>query len=371
MKNKLKRIGYLLLVPLVVFTMLFFPAQQSEAANLTAAYLVLNRMKVNLTTGDLVEMYVGLATTGAIGAGSTIKLEFPVGTSEVGKWCGTAGALAVSGIATTPADLTSGNYDIDAALPGTLSAICTIGSGGVGDSITITGATALTAGTTYGFKLSNNTGKLGTPTTAGTKIISLTVTQGTTVETMAFGVNIVNDDQVVISAQVIDVQTVTCTVGANTVNLGNLYKGGIAVTGGHNIGTTTSGSANGYYWTVYGRGNGTSTAGLWKSVATTYLIASNNGSPTVNISGTGSEGFGLNLTSIPSGTNAGTGFYGNSAGVYGSVAYSAANAELLLYRTTPAGTTEYATVEYGARAGSGAQAGAYSETITYVCGGYY
>jgi hypothetical protein len=34
-------------------------------------------------------------------------------------------------------------------------------------------------------------------------------------------------------------------------------------------------------------------------------------------------------------------------------------------------TSENATITYGARAGSSAEAGTYSETITFICGGYY
>jgi hypothetical protein len=372
MKSILKKLSYILLIPLVVITLLLFPTQKSDAATLTAAYITLTRMQAGLDATANLEIYIAFAPSGAVDA-STITLQFPDGDDAT--WCRTAGTdLTVAGVTSTPADST-GNYVVDAALPGTLAASCTQGTGlSSVDTITITGATALTAGTTYGVKVSNSgdlgTAKLGTAATAGQKVVTLTVNDGTDPETKSFGINLVTNDQVAISATVVDVQTVTCTIGSNSVNLGNLYKGGSYVTGSHTITTSTSSSAGGYYWSVYGTGDGTTDAGLYKSTATTYLIASNNANPTVDISAPGSEGFGMN-TSVPTGAVGGTGFSGNSAGVFGSVGLNASEAELLLYQIGAQATSEDATITYGARAGASAEAGTYSETITFICGGYY
>jgi hypothetical protein len=76
-------------------------------------------------------------------------------------------------------------------------------------------------------------------------------------------------------------------------------------------------------------------------------------------------------TSVPTGAVGGTGFSGNSAGVFGSVGLNASEAELLLYQIGAQSSSEDATITYGARAGSTAEAGTYSETITFICGGYY
>jgi hypothetical protein len=76
-------------------------------------------------------------------------------------------------------------------------------------------------------------------------------------------------------------------------------------------------------------------------------------------------------TSTPAGTSGGTGFAGNGTGIFGSVGMGASNAELLLYQMGAQATSENATITYGARAGSSAEAGTYSETITFICGGYY
>lgn len=370
MKNKLRKLGYLLLIPLVSLILVILPAFNSQAATLNTAYIMLSRMQANLTATADIEIYIALEPSTTVPTGGTLTLEFPDADDTM--WCRTAGSdLTVAGVTSTPADST-GDYDIDAALPGTLSASCSQGSGASSvDTITITGLTELSTGSTYGVKISDGTtAQLGTASGAGSHIVVLTASQGTTVETASFGVNLVSDDQVDISATVVDVQTVTCSLSTNAVNLGNLYKGGSYVTGTHTITTSTSSSAGGYWWAVYGTGDGSTNAGLYKSTATTYLIESDNSGNTVDISSPGSEGFGMNTTT-PSGTVGGTGFSGNGAGVFGSVGLSETEAELLLYQTSAQASSEDATITYGARAGTSAEAGSYAETITFVCGGYY
>jgi hypothetical protein len=371
MKNILKRIGYLILIPFVILAILLFPVHRSEAATLTAAYVMMSRMKAGLTSTANLEIYIAFETSGAVSADSTLTLEFPDGDDT--NWCRTAGSdLTVAGVTSTPADST-GDFTVDSALPAqtSLVASCSQGSGASSvDTITITDLDGLTAGITYGVKISNgSTAKLGT-SSAGQKIITLTIDDGSDPETKTFGINLVSDDEVVISAEVVDVQTVTCSIGSNAVDLGNLYKGGSYVTGTHTITTSTSSSAGGYYWSIYGTGDGATNAGLYKSTATTYLIESDNTGNTIDISAPGSEGFGLN-TSVPTGATGGTGFSGNGAGVFGSLGMGASNAELLLYQIGNQATSEDATITYGARAGSSAEAGSYSETVTFVCGGYY
>ena len=362
----------LLIIPLVALTLVLFPTSKSNAATMTTAYLTLSRMKASMTGTDNIELYFAFRPSASVGSGGTLVLEFPIAGSV--NWCRVAGTdLVVSGVTSTPGD-TTGNFDVGAALPttGTLAAACTVGNGTTtADRITVTNIGALVSTTTYGVKISNGTtGKIGT-STAGQHVVTATVTQGTTIETKSFGVNIVSDDQVVISATVQDVQTVTCTINSNTVALGNLYKGGTYVTGSHTIGTSSTTSASGYYWAAYGRGNGSSgLAGLWKSTATTYLIPSDTGSSTVDISAPASEGFGMTV-SQPAGTVVGTGFATGTPGVFGTIGRSAANSKIILYKLSAASGTETSTITYGARAGASAVAGSYSETVTFVCGGYY
>ncbi len=356
------------MIPLVAFTLVLFPAFNSDAATLTAAYVMFNRMGASLTGTDDIEIYIAFETSGAVATGGELTLEFP--DADDTHWCDTATDLTVSGETSTPADST-GQYVVDAALPGTLSASCTQGSGASSvDTITITGLTGLTAGQTYAVKVSDGTtGQLGT-STAGNHITVLTITQGTTVETKSFGVYIVADDEVDITATVQDVETVTCSLSTNAVALGNLYKGGAYVTGTHTISTSTSASAAGYYWVAYGTGDSSVDAGLYKSTATTYLIASSGGANTVDISTPGSEGFGMNVT-VPTGATGGTGYSGNGAGVFGSLGMGDGEVEQILYQIGAQVVSEDSTITYGARAGASAEAGSYAETVTFVCGGYY
>jgi hypothetical protein len=370
MKRFLKRLGYIFLIPLVVITILLFPVYESEAATLSAAYLVLSRMKAGLTSTANLEIYIAFETSGAVSADSTLTLEFPDGDDT--NWCRTAGSdLTVAGVTSTPGD-SSGAFTVDSALPAqtALVASCSQGTGASSaDTLTITDLDGLTAGITYGVKVSNGTtAKLGT-SSAGQKVVTLTVDDGSDPETKSFGINIVSDDEVDITATVVDVQTVTCSLSTNSVNLGNLYKGGSYVTGTHTITTSTSSSAGGYYWCAYGLGDGSTDAGLYKSTATTYLIDS-TGSTTIDLSVPGSEGFGM-TASQPTGATVSADFSDASAGTFGALDLGASGAQLFLYQIGAQATSEDSTITYGARAGTSAEAGSYSETVTFVCGGYY
>lgn len=379
MKRFLKRLGYIFLIPLVVITILLFPVYESDAATLSAAYVMLSRIKTSLTGSANLDLYIAFTPTSNITDDTdtiVMTLEFPM--TDNADWCATAGTLTVAGVSATPADST-GTYDIDTDLPGTLSASCTQGNGSTTvDTITVTGITQpLSASTTYGVKISDpddesTTGGLGTSTT-GTHVVNLTLTGDGTptniVESKAFGIDLVADDQVVVSAEVASVPTVDCSISTNAVNLGTLYKGGSYVTGTHTISTSTSDTADGYYWAIYGYGNGT-TAGLYLSG--TDLIAS-SGNPTIDISTPGSQGFGVNVVE-PTGATAGSGFSdsSNSAGVFGTLGSGQSNAELFLYQQVEqSASPDEATVIYGARAGTSISAGSYTETVTFVCGGYY
>jgi hypothetical protein len=336
-----------------------------------------SRIQTNVSSG--VDIYITFETTATFTPQTDgIVLEFP--DADDGEWCRTAGTdLVVTGVDPAPADST-GDFEVDAPLPGTLSGECTQGASGTSDRITIDGATELTAGQTYGVKIEEaSTAVLGTASSTGEHIVSLTVRDTSNIETKSFGISLVGDDTVTVSAEVVDVQTVTCELGATTANLGNLYKGGSFVTTSHNISTYTSSSAGGYYWAVYGYGNGTNQAGLQhtsQTGANTLIESDDPGSPssTIDISTANTRGFGLNVDLLSAtGVNIGTGFDDsvNSSGVFGSISFGPSNAELLLYQIGAQSTSESVSIIYGARANSDTVAGTYQETVTFVCGGYY
>ncbi len=375
---KLKLVSIVTLTLLVVISFLFIlPSFKTEAGSLTAVYLIPTRIQTNLagTTGQTVDLYLGLAPSQNIPTGGTVKITFA--DADDGMWCRTAGSLTVAGVTSTVADLTGTDWTIDSALPSatSLSATCAQGSGsGSSDTITISNVDALTAGTTYGVKVSNGSsaGVLGTDDTAGSHEITVEAKQGTTIDSTTFKISLISDDTVAVSATVSSAPTVDCSISATTLDLGTLYPGGSYATNSHTITTTTSSSADGYYWCAYGEGDGSTDAGLYKSTATTYLIAS-TGSTTIDLTGVNAEGFGITV-SDPDTTGAAvvpTDFSNASAGTFGALNRTSANAQLILYQNEAQTSSESATVTYGARASSSAQAGSYSETVTFICGGYF
>ena len=336
----------------------------SQAASLTAVYIYMNRIQANLSTG--IVYILAVAPNSNISTGGTLKIEFP--QTQDTTWCKTAGSMTVTGVAAgvSAADQTTGNWDIDAALPGTLVGNCSQGGATTSDTITITGLTALTAGTTYGVQISGNVGVLGTNSTVGQHDITVTVSQGATIDSKTFKISLVSNDSVVVSATVSESPSVNCVIGSNTVNLGTLYPGGAFAVGSHTISTTAT---SGYYWAAYGTGNGSTDAGLYYAGGP-YLIAS-TGSTTVDLNPANSEGFGIVLTQPGGGSVVPANFLAGTNGVFGSLDRQFSGARMILSKTSAAASAENSTVTYGARASTSATAGAYTETVTFICGGYY
>jgi hypothetical protein len=340
----------------------FFMYFSSQAASLTAVYVYMNRIQANLSTG--VVYIVAVAPNSSFASGGTLKIEFP--QTQDTTWCRTAGSMTVTGVSSSSADQSSGNWDIDAALPGTLAGTCSQGGASTADTITITGLTALTAGTTYGLQIAGNTGILGTNSTVGQHDLTITISQGATIDSKTFKISLVSNDSVVVSATVSESPSVNCVIGSNTVNLGTLYPGGAFAVGSHTISTTAT---SGYYWAAYGTGNGSTDAGLYYGGGP-YLIPS-SGSTTVDLNPANSEGFGIVLTQPAGGSVVPANFLAGSNGIFGSLDRQFSGARMILYKTSSAASAENSTVTYGARASTSALPGAYTETVTFICGGYY
>lgn len=367
---------FLLVASLVTFfvsTLSF----KSKAAALSDLYIYLSRIEANVAgSTETLEIVLAINTTTNIPTAGTVSIYFP--DADDAMWCRTAGNLTVAGVAASAADLATTDWDIDAVLPtsGTLSAACTQGSGASSvDTITISAVGALTAGTTYGVKISNGTaaGVIGTDDTTGAHELTVETKSGATIDSSTVKVSLIANDTVVVSATVSATPSVNCTISANTVNLGTLYPGGSYATAStHTIGTDTSGTTAGYYWAAYGTGDGSTDAGLYKSPASPYLIAS-GGSTQVDIRPAGSEGFGIAL-SDPDGAgeaNVVGDFANTTPGLYGALDRLPAGARMILYQNLAQASNETSTVTYGARAGATAVAGSYQESVIYVCGGYY
>ena len=370
MKKIIGFLKYVIPTTLLVLILSFLIVTATQAATLSAVYVFLSRLKINLngTGTQAVEMILAIDTSTPVASGSTIKIEFP--DAEDTRWCRTAGALTVAGVASSAVDLTTppSNWSIDAALPGTLSATCTQGAAGTVDTITISNVGALTAGTTYGVKISSGTGIIGTDSTAGDHILNISVNVGgVPVDSKSIKIYLVNDDTVVVTATVADIAYVSCTIESNSVNLGTLYPGGTYVTGSHTIGTSTS--SNGYYWAVYGTGDGSIDAGLWSG---TTLIQSGP-TATLNLASPTIYGFGMTL-SDPDNTDPATvttNFVNTTPGTFGTIDRLYSGAKLVLYQNGIQASSEPSTVTYGAKAQPTAAAGVYTEYVYFICGGYY
>jgi hypothetical protein len=369
--------GTISVIALTVLFILISPVFTSKAGALAAAYLYLSRIQsnVNGVSPNTVEYVLAVDTAQTIPTGGTVTIYFP--DADDATWCRTAGSLTVAGVATSAADYATTNWAIDAVMPtsSTLTAVCAQGSGaGSVDKITISNVGTLTAGTTYGVKVTNGSaaGVIGTGSAAGEHDVTIEAKNGATIDSSTFGLYLVASDTVVVSATVAAVPSVTCSISTSAVSLGSLYPGGSYATVSHTISTTTSTTTSGYYWAAYGTGDGSTDAGLYKSTATTYLIPS-TGSGTISLTGVNAEGFGMTVSDPDAGGAAAVpaDFSDGTAGTFGALDRTTAGAQLILYQNGAQASAENATITYGARAGTSAVAGSYSESVVFVCGGYY
>jgi len=372
-KKILSKLKLLFPTLLLIISLSFVLITSVQAGTLAAVYVFMSRIKINLngTSGQEVEMILAIDTASAIASGGTVTIEFP--DTEDNFWCRTAGALTVTEVTSSEADLSGTNWEIDSGLPNSgsaLTAACSIGGAGTVDTITISNVGALSAGTTYGVQVSNGSaaGVLGTDDTAGEHTLTISAREaGVPIDSKSFKIYLVTDDVVVVSATVSDIPSVVCNISSNSVNLGTLYAGGAYATGTHTISTSTTSS--GYYWAVYGTGDGSTDAGLWNS---TTLIPSGT-TATLDLTNASVYGFGMTL-SDPDAAEAATvttNFVDTTAGTFGTIDRLYSGAKLVLYQNGTQVSTEESTITYGAKAQSAATSGSYTEYVYFVCGGYY
>ncbi|NTV77672.1 MAG: hypothetical protein HGA25_00645, partial [Clostridiales bacterium] len=158
--------GSISVLVLTMFFILISPVFTSKAGALTAAYLYLSRIQSNINgSSATVEYVLAIDTAQTIPTGGTVTISFPDG-DDAG-WCRTAGSLTVAGVASSTADYATTNWAIDAVMPtsSSLTAVCAQGAGVSSvDKITISNVGTLTAGTTYGVKITTGStaGVIGT-----------------------------------------------------------------------------------------------------------------------------------------------------------------------------------------------------------------
>lgn len=377
-KQQNKYIIPLLVLIFIGAALFFMPKDRTEAAGLSNAYAYLSRIKAGEVSG--VEMTFVIAPSAATSGSDSIDIVFPDG--EDGQWCNdTGGTSLISSV-----DMTGFQNTVETtivSLPGTLTASCTTGAGaGSYDTITISGINALTSSNIYGVTVSDSQALLGTATVAGNHVVNIDLIDGANLQSFSLGVNLIADDQVVVTATVSDAPTVTCSLSTTTLSLGTLFRGGSYASASHTFTAYTSANANGYYVAAWGTGDGSTDAGLWKSSATTYLIASpytsTSGATTTIDLGT-NEGYGIKVTDPDGGGTAQAvgDFSSGTASVYGTIGNTESDARILYYKTSAETTPAngQSTVTHAASAGAGPQVslvnGDYQETVTFMCGGFY
>lgn len=324
---------------------LMIPWQGVEAGQLTEARDYLGTMRQNLSSGESHEIYFKPAT-GLSGTSNKVILVFP--SADNGKWCATEGSdLTVS---------TSGLRETGATpLPeGTsLSASCTQGSGSSGDTITISGVGALTAGTLYGFKVSDSSGstaKLGTPAAGSDKIITIKTNDGSSdVDSRDIAVAILTNDQIGVSATVNP--SLSFSISETSLDLGILTSSSVSEAGPSTL-TVSTNASNGVVIDIKDENSGLS-----------------NGSHTIPATGSGgitagTEGYGV-YGDNASGLTVDEGFDNDSSDVPISTSYQTF--------ATASGPVNSAHVNLNVKAAiSGSTPpGSYSDTITVIATGKF
>ncbi len=361
---KQKSLTVLAIISLVSVLLLTpFFVMKSSAASLGEAFLFLERMEVDTET-DMVVLVTPSTDFDGVDE-RVLNIFFPAGS---GDWCRVNNTnLSVLGVTTGAVNMDIGTWEIDAALPGVLAGKCLQSAGG--DYIQITGIGSLSANTSYGLNIDSHA-QFKLKNEAGGHIVSFQLVEGTKVETISFRIAVLDSDQVTVTAEVVDVHTITCTLPTpTTVDLEEMYAGGAYITATHTLSTN---STSPYYWAVYGKGDD-SAAGLYKGLGDlpAYLIPSIGTGGVVNLI-TGTEGFGLAISALADGAASAATNYGyTTPGVFGSILYGFSNARLIFSNTTASsGGSKDATVILGARASTNAHAGDYEETLTYICGAF-
>ncbi len=366
--SKLFVFSAFLLVGILLFTPLLNMNLRANTLNLAQGYLFLERMEVDTAT-DMIVMFTPSTDFDNVAEDRVLRIFFPEGETADTEWCldHVDGILTITGVGAGESPIDIGDWSIDEALPAetALEAVCHQGSGvNESDYIEISDIDSLVADTSYGFKIDSDDTVFKTGPNDEDQLVSFQLIEGMKVETISFSIALIDTDpgdQVVVTADVSDFETITCTV-QNEVNLGTLFLGGAYVTSSHEFSTD---STSGFYWAVYGQGN-EGVAGLFKddnppNEAPTYLISSEGNGDVVNLAT--DEGFGLVVSAITVGEVQPN--YVPGGGLFGAIKTTPS-----LILASDSGGSDTGTVILGARASSDAEPGTYEETLTYVCGGY-
>ncbi len=370
-KTNLKIILLSVIVCIVLFST-FISLQKVYAADLTDVKDRMNRMEDSLTSG-VEHNLIWTQTTSTVAGndGTNVTMRFP--DADDGLWCRTAGALGVSGITSDPAH--SGVINDPDTGGNALSATCTQGAGAASyDTITITNVDDLGGATTYGINIDDSgAGALGTPTTATTGVVLVTVTDGAVTDTGYLALDIVDDDTVTVTATVEPI--LECSLDTTSVAFGNVTPNAGAASGTNNdldMALETN-ATNGYAWVVYDEGNGTN-PGLYDSSTTSIIgSADDTYANTANLSAS-TEGYGIFMTDPDGGGGAAVvdGRYdGGATNDVGGFEVGTDNSIAAIVDTAATSGSESSNVTFVVNINSSTPIGDYTDDVTFVCVGKF
>lgn len=334
-----------------IISTILYPIHYLFAAPLTSAANEMSRLAINQDSDHAIRFVTPTGVT----SGQTIIVTFPSDFDGTGLVVGDVDLL----INTTPNGLCDGTAQTLVASGATSSQWNGVFSSTENRVLTLTsgGASAVAAAGSevcvlIGANASGGANQYNNPSTAG----SFTIGVEAGADSGNILVNIVNDDQVVVSA-VVD-QTLSFAISDNTIGFGSLSSSNARFATGDTLGTTTeteahtitvgTNASNGYTMTIDG-------VTLTSGSDTIDAIGDTNSS-----SSPGTEQFGIRLTA--------SGGVGTVSAPYAAAGYAfdtASFPDAVASATGVSSDTTYS-ARYIANISSNTEAGNYSATITYV-----
>lgn len=342
------------LASLLFATNVFLMVSPVSASTLTTSYIRLNRIGTSNSTSIRVQFK-------AISAGAT-SLTVNFNGADTTTWTGQGGSVNA---AQTTDTVACASETGDTALPGSLT------SSGSGSTITTTGITALSAGSTYCIDYTSASA-VTTPSAAGE--FHPIITAGS--DSNAVGIRIISGntaDQVTVNGTV--PPTFNFVIGgcaSNTDNFtSNLNPSSVVSTGGCNVTVNTNAHSGWHAWVK------DSNTGLNSTTAVKTIASVPTGSTTTLVANGANEKYGVGVTSVTQGTGAGV-VTANPA--YDATASGGANAVVggidntLRPIASSTGTAASAVISIKERAviaGATPAASDYTDTITVIGAGNF
>lgn len=339
---------------LVLPSLLFLLPAKSDAAVLTNTYIRLNRIKSGTATSFRLVFKAASSQT------SQVAIDFNGTDSGTSQWTNaTPGGLVNTTQTTSTTQCVAEGFT---ALPGVT------GASGSGSTITTTGVTATTSGTTYCVDFTSASA-VTTPTAGHEGEYHPTVTL--TGDSTTVAVDVIAQDQIVVTATV--PPSFNMAFNNTTADaFGNLTTAGSSTTG-KTITLNTNANTG---WVLWAKSLNGATKGSLKSVAAgNYFITSGSslGSASHTLAGS-VEDYGLGVTTITNGTGTGTpaadAAYDSTSGTKLGVLDSQ-NFRPIASSTGPGSGDAVAFVERAAITTGTPAANDYTDTITFVGAGNF